>query len=143
MTYMREASAIYAKKCACHEKVDPLLIDLLGINIPLIINLDKTCPDSIVESLEEIGLVSLAHKKDKNEKGDGDSSAQVIFLYTHCLCQLKVGLFILPHVPIIISAYSLPKFEMPPVVLSSQSRLQAHGSSSLGLSSLILSLLNV
>ena len=69
MTYMREASAIYANKCACREKLDPLLIDLLGVNIPLIINLDKMCPDGIVESLEEIGLVSLAHKEDKNEKG--------------------------------------------------------------------------
>jgi hypothetical protein len=119
MTYMREVSAIYANECACCKKVDPLLIDVLGINIPSIINLDKTCSDSIVESLEEIGLVSLAHKEDKNEKGDGDSSAQVIFSYTHCLCQSKVGLFILPHIPIIISAYSLPKFEMPPVVLPS------------------------
>jgi hypothetical protein len=47
--YMKEASAVYANESTRRDRLDPLLIDLLGVNIQSVVNSDKTCPDGGVE----------------------------------------------------------------------------------------------
>jgi hypothetical protein len=91
--YMKVASAVYANEHRCRETMDELLIDVLDVNIQTVENIDKTCPDGVIEFRESIiGLVALAFCEWKNENGEGccDASTQVGLSLARSLAQLKV-----------------------------------------------------
>jgi hypothetical protein len=67
ITYMKEASAVDTTEDKRHDKLTPLLSDVLGVHIQVVVNGDKTCPDGIVEFLTATGLAATLHKEDKNE----------------------------------------------------------------------------
>ena len=101
ITYMKEASPVYPTEDKRRDKLTPLLSDVFGVHIQVIVNGDKTCPNSIVEFLTATGLAATLHKEDKNENGDGssDPSTQVSLSSACCWAQSKVFFYIVPHVP--------------------------------------------
>jgi hypothetical protein len=101
-SYVIQASAIYVNEDKRHAELNPILSDILGVHIQAVVNDDKTRPDGIVEFLTTIGLVSILHKEDKNEYGDGgsDPSTQVGLSFARCWAQRKVFLYIVPRIPL-------------------------------------------
>ena len=73
--YMTSASAIYENEEKRRAVLNPRLCGMLGVNIQMIVNADKTTPDGIVELVqEEKNTRSLCClQEDKNEYGDGNS----------------------------------------------------------------------
>jgi hypothetical protein len=57
---MKEAAAGYPNERARRDKLDPLLIDILGVNIQSVENSYKTCPDGVVEFIEERACCNFA-----------------------------------------------------------------------------------
>jgi hypothetical protein len=72
--YMQAASANYRNEKCRRETLSPILNRVLGFNIQVVENDDKTKADGIVEGFTEQGVVyCFLLKEDKNEFGDGDS----------------------------------------------------------------------
>jgi hypothetical protein len=100
--YMKGATAVYTTEDKRREALNPLLADVLEVNIQVVQNSDKTCPDGIVEFLASIGLVAIVYEEIKNEFGDGscDPSTQVGLSCARCLAQSRVFLYVVLHVPL-------------------------------------------
>jgi hypothetical protein len=90
--YMKAASAIYETESKRREKLTPLLCDILGVDIKMIMNADKTIPDGIVEVGKNNAHSLLLLMEDKNEFGDGgsDPSTQAGLSAGRCWAQSKV-----------------------------------------------------
>src|SRR5258705_7652974 len=73
--YMISASAIYENEEKRRAVLNPLLCGMLGVNIQMIVNADKTTPDGIVELVQEEKNTRSLYclQEDKNEYGDGNS----------------------------------------------------------------------
>ena len=93
--YMISASAIYENEEKRRAVLNPLLCGILGVNIQMIVNADKTTPDGIVEHIqEEKNIRSLnCLQEDKNEYGDGNSdpATQTGLSMGRCWAQSRVG----------------------------------------------------
>jgi len=70
--YMKASLAIYENEDERRNKLTPLLCDILGVDIQLIQNEDKTT-DGIVELVTKGWRSLLLIKEDKNEFGEGGS----------------------------------------------------------------------
>jgi len=49
--YMKAASAVYKSEVDRREALTPLLRNILGVNIQMVVNVDKTTPDGTAEML--------------------------------------------------------------------------------------------
>ena len=89
--YMRSASAIYKSEEKRRAELMPLLCTILGVDIQMILNEDKTNPDGIVETVNNLARCLLL-KEDKNEFGDGgsDPSTQAGLSAGRCWAQSRV-----------------------------------------------------
>ncbi len=90
--YMKAASAVYKSEEERREALTPLLRNVLGVNIQMVANADKTTPDGTVEMLIGLLLFLILLKEDKNEIGDGgsDPSTQAGFSLGRAWAQAKV-----------------------------------------------------
>ena len=90
--YMKAASAVYKTEEERREALTPLLRNILGVNIQMVANADKTTPDGVVEMLLGVLLFLILLKEDKNEIGDGgsDPSTQAGLSLGHAWAQAKV-----------------------------------------------------
>ena len=98
--YMLAASAIYPDERSRAAKLTPLLEKILGVNIQMIVNDDKTYADGIVELVIDGARILLLVKEDKNENGDGgcDPSTQSGLSGVRNWVQTKVSECIVHHV---------------------------------------------
>jgi hypothetical protein len=92
LDYMRAASAIYASVDKRRVELTPLLCNILGVDIQMIPNEDKTNSDSIAELVTNLGRILLLLKEDKNEFGEGSSgpSIQAGLSVARCWAQSRV-----------------------------------------------------
>jgi hypothetical protein len=90
--YMKAASALYKSEEKRREALTPLLREILGINIQMVMNGDKTTPDGIAEMVIGVLLFLILLKEDKNEFGDGgsDPSTQAGLSLARAWAQVKV-----------------------------------------------------
>ena len=92
--YMISASAIYENEGERRAVLNPLLCRMLGVNIQMIVNADKTTPDGIVEHVQEGKNVRSLNclQEDKNEYGDGNSdpATQSGLSVARCWAQSRV-----------------------------------------------------
>jgi hypothetical protein len=90
--YMMAASAVYKNEVLRREALTPLLRKILGVNIQMIMNSDKTTPDGIVEMVIGVLLFLIMLEEDKNEFGDGgsDPSTQAGLSLGRAWAQAKV-----------------------------------------------------
>jgi len=70
--YMKCASAVYKSEVDRRKALTPLLRNILGVNIQMVANTDKTTPDGTVEMIGVLPFLILL-QEDKNEMGDGGS----------------------------------------------------------------------
>jgi len=64
--YMKAASAVYKSEEKRREALTPLLRKILGINIQMVMNGDKTTPDGIAEVLKGVLLFLILLEEKKN-----------------------------------------------------------------------------
>ncbi len=90
--YMKAASALYKSEEKRREALTPLLRKILGINIQMVMNGDKTTPDRIAEMVTGVLLFLILLEEDKNEFGDGgsDPSTQAGLSLLRAWAQAKV-----------------------------------------------------
>ena len=92
--YMTFALAIYESEEKRRAVLNPLLCGMLGVNIQMIVNADKTTPDGIVEHVHEGKNIRSLNclQEDKNEYGDGNSdpATQTGLSVGRCWAQARV-----------------------------------------------------
>ena len=92
--YMISASAICENEEKRRAVLNPLLCGMLGVNIQMIVNVDKTTPDGIVELVQEEKNARSLYclQEDKNEYGDGNSdpATQTGLSMGRCWAQARV-----------------------------------------------------
>jgi hypothetical protein len=93
--YMKAASAIYANEDKRRVELAPILCNILGVDIQIIQNEDKTNPDGIAELVANFGRFLLLLKEDKNEFGEGgsDPATQCGLSVARCWAQSRVNDF--------------------------------------------------
>jgi hypothetical protein len=92
--YMTSASAIYDNEGQRRAVLNPLLCRVLGVDIQMIVNADKTAPDGVVEHVQEKKNIRSLNcvLEDKNEYGDGksDPATQTGFSVARSWAQSRV-----------------------------------------------------
>jgi hypothetical protein len=121
LDYMKAASAIYTSEDKRRRvELTPLLCNILGVDIQMIHNEDKTNPDGITELVTNSRRILLLPMEDKNEFGEGGSfpSTQSGLSVGRCWAQSRVNdshqllySFLIVH-----SFLSLKNFDFPPTV---------------------------
>jgi hypothetical protein len=116
--YMISASAIYKSEEIRRAELTPLLCAVLGVDIQMILNEDKTNPDGIVEKVDNLARWFLLLKEDKNEFGDGgsDPSTQAGLSAARCWAQSRVRDRSFTVLPSYYSFPSLKRFGTPRAV---------------------------
>jgi hypothetical protein len=92
---MKAASAIYANEDKRRVELAPILCNILGVDIQMIQNEDKTNPDGLAESVANFGRFLQLLKEDKNEFGEGgsDPATQCGLSVARCWAQSRVNDF--------------------------------------------------